>query len=382
MSIFETIEASTEASTEEQKSGASFDDFLESPTLELEASEIEGIEEKSNEHISAANSDTGNDIKGRNEETGKVEEEVVADVKMLKASLSDKEYDIPATAELTAMINGEEIPVSVQELLNNYSGKVVYDKKFQELSTEKKQFLSEKESHTTVVNDFMTNMGEGKINEALMLLGKQAGKNPYEFMVELRNGFLEQNQLLNTLSPEQKEAYLAKEEAEYLRQENESIIRVRNEQENLRGLENSLVQLKETQGLEDAELSSAWDKLVNHAGSVEELITKYNGHQGAVNALGQFIAAEKAYERSYASIEDYKDLISPEEQGTVVETLVDTLLQNPNVTDEMISQWLDEAYSSRKSSKRISEKATKTKKVLPTPQKKQEVENFFDFDEL
>ena len=41
---------------------------------------------------------------------------------------------------IISLIDGEDVDVELQELLNNYSGKVSYDKKFQELAGRKKEF--------------------------------------------------------------------------------------------------------------------------------------------------------------------------------------------------------------------------------------------------
>ena len=388
MSTFDQMEALSESAGESQEiSNPSFDDIeAATETPKYEATENEGIEEQANDHAKQASSETGEDVEGRDEETGEVEEkkeEAAEELKMLKAALNDSEYDIPADANLTAVIDGVETPVSVQELLNNYSGKVAYDKKFQELGATRKEVEAAQAKQQHITETFMNNMKEGKVNEALMQIGELAGKDSYEFMKELREGFLQQNQALNSLSPEQREAYLAKEEAEYLRKQNESVVQQQEEKANLENLQSSLSKLQETHGVEDAELEQRWSQLLSLTeGNVDALLEKYNGPQGVVDALGTLTVNTRAYERCYDVLNEYKDIISPEESNEVVEKLVDSVLADKSITDDQLKSWLDEAYSSRKSSKKLSEKAAKSKKIVPKAKQKAEVDNYVDFDEL
>ena len=77
----------------------------------------------------------------------KSEEEIIAEakeakeeeIKKLIAKYGEENLEMPANAIFKHKVDGEEVDVELQELLNNYSGKVSYDKKFQEFSTEKKR---------------------------------------------------------------------------------------------------------------------------------------------------------------------------------------------------------------------------------------------------
>ena len=54
------------------------------------------------------------------------------------AKQGEEDLELAANTLFKQKIDGEEVDVDLQELLNNYSGKISYDKKFQELSDQKK----------------------------------------------------------------------------------------------------------------------------------------------------------------------------------------------------------------------------------------------------
>ena len=60
-------------------------------------------------------------------------------------------------------VDGEEVDVELQELLNNYREKLSYDKKFQELSDQKKEYekdLNQYRSEMDEVNNYINNFAE------------------------------------------------------------------------------------------------------------------------------------------------------------------------------------------------------------------------------
>ena len=72
-------------------------------------------------------------------------EEKAEEIKKLIAKYGEENLEMPANAIFKHKVDGEEVDVELQELLNNYSGKISYDKKFQEFSSEKKEFEGYKE---------------------------------------------------------------------------------------------------------------------------------------------------------------------------------------------------------------------------------------------
>jgi hypothetical protein len=117
-------------------------------------------------------------------------------IKPIQLSHGEEKYNILPTAEVPVKIDGEKQTVPLQELLNNYSGKVAYDKRFNELNQEKqsftkerRQFVEEKEFVEGKINKFHELSQEDPI-QAFDYLCEIAGKDPIEFQKTFRDNLV------------------------------------------------------------------------------------------------------------------------------------------------------------------------------------------------
>ena len=118
------------------------------------------------------------------ETTEKAEEK--PPVKMRKYKHQDQDAEIPEDAIFYHKVNGEEVPVSIQDLLNNYSGKTAWDKKFSELDRNSKAY----EAKVRKVEDKILSVMNEKDPELRMArMAELAGQDPIAF----RKKFLEEN---------------------------------------------------------------------------------------------------------------------------------------------------------------------------------------------
>ena len=117
-------------------------------------------------------------------------------IKPIQLSHGEHKYDILPTAELPIKVDGEKETVSLQDLMTNYSGKIAYDKRFNELNQDKQSFTREQREFTKE-KEFV----EGKINkfhelsqtdpiQAFDFLCDIAGKDPIEFQKGFRDNLV------------------------------------------------------------------------------------------------------------------------------------------------------------------------------------------------
>jgi len=390
MSAFDTLAADSEATTSgEALQSPTFDEIADLTDTQTQGdvlkpdystSDVEGIEEKSEKHIKNANSQTGDDETGRTEATDV--EDTVQEIKMLKALMGEKEHEIPADALFTHTVDGEDVQISMQELLNHYSGQVAWDKRFQELGNEKKSFETERQQINALRAEYNKHLEGQDINSLMMLIGKEQGQDPYEFMKNIREQFLEQNTQLQTLTEEQRAAFLAEEKASYYQKQSETVQSQVQEQASQEALVSSIHEMQRTHGVEDAELESAWESLANHYGGQNGLIETFGSPEGAINALGQYIVNTRMYSRANSLIEPYADVMQGEQTSEVIEALVDAISNDNTLTDDEISGWLNELLGVQKSSKKISSRAKASGKLPAKEEKKSKMDNYFSFDDL
>ena len=124
---------------------ASSDNINESDAASLSFDDLDELtqgapSEESNEEAEAEENELSSEAESNGEESEASEETLEEEIKKLIAKYGDQETEIAANALFKHKVDGEEVEVELQELLNNYSGKVSYDKKFQEFSNQKKDF--------------------------------------------------------------------------------------------------------------------------------------------------------------------------------------------------------------------------------------------------
>lgn len=155
-----------------------------------------------------------------NPEAEEVTDAPPVDSKMLKFKIGEQEFEVPESYELDVKIDGQKSAVSLAELKKNYSGKVAYDKKFQELSSERTKFYDNVAKVDGKLNNIFKDLTNGNQERGLRNLFKMAKKeDAYEDTMEkLRNHYEE----LSKLSPEQLELKKERESLEAQRAELEA----------------------------------------------------------------------------------------------------------------------------------------------------------------
>jgi len=103
-------------------------------------------------------------------------------IKLLKVQSGDKSMELANNTTFTHKVNGKEVKVTAQELLNNYSGKVAYDAKLSEVENQRRSLArsrGEWETELTSAKQGLMNMvrlsREGKPLEALEYIYELAG---------------------------------------------------------------------------------------------------------------------------------------------------------------------------------------------------------------
>lgn len=148
-------------------------------------------------------------------EDGASEKEVKAAIKELEALYGEKSYKIPAEAKFKHKVDGNEVEVGLQELLNNFSGKQAWDKKFSELDKDRSSYKKELDAVNKYVNEFAEISKKDKV-EGLLRLAEAVGIDPYEYKKQLRNEFAEKFNEYLGMNEYQRELYELKEQNEYL----------------------------------------------------------------------------------------------------------------------------------------------------------------------
>ena len=271
-------------------------------------------------------------------------EEIVEEIKKLEARFGDERLEIPQDAVISVKIDGEEQEISLNDLKSNYSGKVAWDKKFNELGQEKKQFTEERSVIEKYINEFAELAQKGDNAGAMEYLASLSGQNPLEFRRSLRNQIIEEHKQMLQMDEGQKEAFEIKEENEFLKRQQESDAKRSEEQQSVQELQKQISEFQEAHEVSSEELLAAYDDLQEN----------FEGEIG-LDTIQEYVSASRAYKKTEEIIQPIASSEIPDE---VYDDLAGIVLENPDFEASDIEDIFREAYPDLigKSSKKVASK--------------------------
>lgn len=306
------------------------------------------------------------------------EAEEVKEIKKLLGKFGEEEMELAAETLFKHKVDGEDVDVSLQELLNNYSGKVSYDKKFQEFSESKKEFDEYKVTYDKdidlingYINDFAEKLKSNDAMGALSYFAEFSGMEPHTFKRQLLDQLAPEIERMSLLSPEQIENERLAQENTYLQQQQESEANKRQQEQSQNELLSEIKRLQEAHSISDDEFQGAYQELVdgNFDGEITpEIVAEYYVHSAA-------------FSKSEAILDQVNpDLVNNDQ---IVESLQKVVVENPSFDDNDLLEIVQEVYGSSKkqASKAVSKKVAQAapKQVTEVSKEKQ---SFVSFDDL
>lgn len=311
-------------------------------------------------------------------EKGKeTEEEAQEEIKKLIAKYGEDELEIASSALFKHKVDGEEIDVELQELLNNYSGKISYDKKFQELSDHKKQYetdinqyKSEMDEVNTYINNFANKIKENDALGALEYFAQFSGMKPYEFRRELLNQLSPEIDRIKNMTPDQQRVEELDMQNQYLQRQQESVQEQQQNQQTIKELELEIAKVQEAHNISPESFSEAFENL------------KESDYEGDITpqSVVEFHLNMEAYTRSESILSGIEESLVQNEE--VVETLQNIIIENPSFDNDDLLEIVQDVFGNAKKevSKTVSKKATMPKEQqTKEPRKQEEYVDWEDF---
>lgn len=99
--------------------------------------------------------------------------------KVYKFKSGESELELTPDGLIEVMVDGKPAPIQFQELVNNYAGKVAWEKRFSELDRDRKGFYADRDSIVTTLNQFhRLAVQDGDPIAALRFVAKSLGGDP------------------------------------------------------------------------------------------------------------------------------------------------------------------------------------------------------------
>ena len=373
----ESIELSTEVEdiTTTDAGAMSFDEL---DSITDDRSEEQLINEVSKNQAPPQKNQQQSEEASSSQEEQTSTEEAEEEIKKLVARYGEESLEIAANALFKHKVDGEEVDVELQELLNNYSGKMSYDKKFQELSDQRKEYESDFEKHTqeknqinAYINDFANKLRNNDALGALEYFAEFAGMKPYEFRRELLSQIAPEVERRSMMSQEQLRAEELAMQNEYLMRQHEAVQQQYQEQQAVKELENEIVNVQEAYGISDEDFEKAYYEL------------KESDFDGKIDPAT--VAEYHVHAAAYSKAEDILTQVDPmlNSQEPIVENLQRVIVENPSFDNNDLIEIVQQVYKDfiKESSKAVSKKASpkKQKSNGAQPASKEEYVDWDDF---
>ena len=338
---FDEVEQLT--STPEEKSDVELVKEAMEGKEEKEAPQGDAVEAKSEE-------EKDGEIKEEKDPSEEIkEEEVKEEIKKILGKFGEENLEIPANAVFKHTVDGQEVEVPLQELLNNYSGKIPWDRKYTELSKEKKEYQEQVSAVNNYINGFRDIIQKGDMEGALSYFAEFAGQNPLEFKKALRESLSPKFEQYNKMSEDQRRLLDIQEENKFLKEKQESELKQRQAYQSQQEVELRLQKIQETHNMTQEDLEQNY----------KELAENFGGDKVTPEMIGEYHVRKSAYQKAEALLTSI-DPIHVQNEVTL-DNMANLILKYPDNNDQDWNAILEQAFG--KKVKKSSKSEVLTKKV-------------------
>lgn len=181
--------------------------------------------------------------------------------KVIKIQNGEEITELAPEAEVEVTVDGKIEKVSIQELRNQFSGKVQYDKKFSELAKDKRAFENERKGLYSSVDEIKSKFAAKDSKGAIAALAETLGADPIEVWGTLENFVISELAKFDGLSESEIRAKRAEEENNWRKsRESERAKRDQTQKESAQH-EEALKKTLESHSLTEDEFFDAYDDL-------------------------------------------------------------------------------------------------------------------------
>lgn len=329
-----------------------------------------------------------NKIEEESEEEEEIEEEEKEErkeVKKLRMRMGEELFNVDSDASFKVKVDGKNEDVPLQELINNYSGKTAWDKKFTEIGKEKKnlefesnKLLKQKEFLDNHLYNAIIPLKDPNKNpiDSLLYLVEMSGEDPYNAYRRIMEANLEELGGLLDMTELERELYFHKKKDELhgnaQKKRNDSI----QKEQAFNQVLNKVDQLRQAFNVSEEAFVDA----------SEELESIYNGSGLNANNITDEAVVDYASLKPHIAVvkklvAPYEENISESKYGDVVAELARNL-RNEDLDEATIKQILARNFSVEEDVKELNSKVyNKSAKAPVKKTLKEDSKSFESFDD-
>lgn len=248
-------------------------------------------------------------------------------LKLLKAKNGDQPLDVPADAVFDVMIDGKKEAVSAQDLLNNYSGKTDWTRKYTDFDKERKSYQTERQVLEKNIEGFLgiVNKPEASFTDIAMTLAQFAQvDNPISFVRALRQKLTPDAQKWLEMSEQDRMLAETKEENQFLTAKEQSKRDAEVREQEIAQLQQKIDSVREAAKISEEDFKSTYRQIVQDGKVPEESITP--------EYVAEYYQVSKAYDLAEKVLES----VDPEskDDAQALRQLVSIKQDNPDFSED------------------------------------------------
>ncbi len=308
-----------------------------------------------------------------NAEANTPQQQAADAVRKLKLKAGDREVELEENAQLEWKVDGKPTPVTVRELLDNYAGKVAYEKRFQQVANDRKAYDADRKTfeaardrQKSLVLDMYEKTKAGKTFEAVQSLIDMTGLkvDARDYVKQLRESLIGQAKQLAEMSDEQRAVHELNEERDYLKAQYAKLSQQREQEEAQKAFQTRLATVAEQNGVPYDEFAQTHEWL-------RQQVRANNGDPNTITP--EYVVEHRRNLKAYEVARDAIAAVEPElvRDGLITdEARWDKLAQLAKAHPEIDAQEFAQLYRDSRQKKNAVAAAKKLEKApVSTPAK-------------
>lgn len=243
----------------------------------------------------------------------------------------------PAPSLHKVKIDGNEVEVSLQDLLNSYSGNKAVEKRFTDLDKEKKSLQSQIQEIEKFNSELASTMKDKGVLEGVVKLGEMHNIAPHIIKEALMKELIPEILRLQEMSEEQKQFEKEKLDLEYKTKVQATKLSKYEQEQAQKELFSKINEVKASNSISDEEWSSAFASLDSQVPK-EQPIT--------LEMVRDQIISNRAYSKAETALKSFENG-NYLKDSNVVSQLQEILVRNPDFDDADIKDILNSAYGKK-----------------------------------
>lgn len=294
-------------------------------------------------------------------------------VKTFKLKNGESEIEIRSDLKVPIKVDGQDVEVDFQELMNDYSGKQAISKRFTEYNQLKQKFDKQKQDVDSFIQKVFEVSKENPL-EGLMVAAEHAGLDPIQYQLNLIDSLTQFSQQWAQMSDVERENYKLQMENSRFKKQTEQFKTVQESEKAQKALDMEVQSIESELGVSRQQFADAYFQL---EGAAKQGLIK---GEISPSLVKEFILDTRLNETAKALLAGVHESVANREN---IATMVEVMYKYPEFSLDELKEIAQESFGKR-SHMVVSEKIAKAKpdlmeaKTAINPEK----QDLWSFDQL